>query len=31
LFPQTGPDLALGLVESRVDAKGVTIQVSRPA
>ncbi|MEV4020757.1 hypothetical protein AB0J35_60800 [Nonomuraea angiospora] len=31
LFPDAGPDLALGLVESRVDAKGVTIQVYRPA
>jgi dihydrofolate reductase len=31
LFPETGPDLALDLVESRVDAKGVTIQVFRPA
>jgi dihydrofolate reductase len=31
LFPETGPDLALDLVESRVDAKGVTIQVYRPA
>ncbi|WP_037603961.1 dihydrofolate reductase family protein [Streptacidiphilus rugosus] len=31
LFPGTGPDLALDLVESRVDAKGVTIQVFRPA
>jgi hypothetical protein len=26
LFPETGPDLALDLVESRVDSKGVTIQ-----
>ena len=31
LFPDTGPDLALDLVESRVDSKGVTIQVYRPA
>lgn len=31
LFPQAGPDLALELVESRVDSKGVTIQVFRPA
>ena len=31
LFPETGPDLALDLVESRVDSKGVTIQVLRPA
>jgi dihydrofolate reductase len=31
LFPDAGPDLALELVESRVDSKGVTIQVLRPA
>ncbi|NKE63598.1 dihydrofolate reductase [Lentzea sp. PSKA42] len=31
LYPETGPDLALDLVESRVDSKGVTIQVFRPA
>jgi dihydrofolate reductase len=31
LFPETGPDLALDLVESRVDSKGVAIQVYRPA
>jgi dihydrofolate reductase len=31
LFPENGPDLALDLVESRVDSKGVTIQVYRPA
>ena len=31
LFPDTGPDLALDLVESRTDSKGVTIQVYRPA
>jgi dihydrofolate reductase len=31
LFPDTGPDLALDLVESRADTKGVTIQVYRPA
>lgn len=31
LFPEHGPDRALDLVESRVDAKGVTIQVFRPA
>jgi dihydrofolate reductase len=31
LFPDTGPDIALELVESRVDSKGVTIQVYRPA
>ena len=31
LFPDDGPDIALELVDSRVDAKGVTIQVFRPA
>ena len=31
LFPEAGPDLALDLVESRVDARCVTIQVYRPA
>jgi dihydrofolate reductase len=31
LFPGTGPDLALDLIGSRVDSKGVTIQVFRPA
>ena len=31
LFPATGPDIALDLVESRADSKGVTIQVYRPA
>ena len=31
LFPGTGPDIALDLVDSRVDSKGVTIQVYRPA
>jgi dihydrofolate reductase len=31
LFPETGPDLALSLLESRVDSKGVTIQSYRPA
>ena len=30
LFPQTGRDLALNLVESRVDSRGVAIQVYRP-
>jgi dihydrofolate reductase len=30
LFPDTGPDIALGLVESRSTPKGVTIQVYRP-
>jgi dihydrofolate reductase len=31
LFPQTGPDLALDLLRSQVDSKGVTIEVFRPA
>ena len=31
LFPDAGPDIALDLVDSRVDSKGVTIQVFRPA
>jgi dihydrofolate reductase len=31
LFPATGPDIALDLVESRADSKGITIQVYRPA
>jgi dihydrofolate reductase len=31
LFPDSGPDMALDLVESRTDSKGVTIQVYRPA
>jgi dihydrofolate reductase len=31
LLPGTGPDMALELVESRADSKGVTIQVYRPA
>ena len=31
LFPDTGPDIALDLVESRADPKGITIQVYRPA
>ncbi|MFL6073225.1 MAG: dihydrofolate reductase family protein [Mycobacteriales bacterium] len=31
LFPDAGPDLALDLVDSRVDSKGVTIQAFRPA
>jgi dihydrofolate reductase len=30
LFPDTGPDLALDLVDSRATPKGVTIQVYRP-
>jgi dihydrofolate reductase len=31
LFPDAGPDIALDLVDSRADSKGVTIQVYRPA
>ncbi len=31
LFPDTGPDIALNLVESRAFPKGITIQVYRPA
>jgi dihydrofolate reductase len=31
LFPETGPDLALELVESRATANGVTMQVYRTA
>ncbi len=31
LFPACGPDIALELVESRADSKGITIQVYRPA
>jgi dihydrofolate reductase len=30
LFPDAGPDVALDLVDSRADSKGVTIQVYRP-
>jgi dihydrofolate reductase len=30
LFPDAGPDIALDLVDSRTDSKGVTIQVDRP-
>ena len=30
LFPDTGPDTALELVESRATPSGVTIQVYRP-
>ena len=30
LFPETGPDIALELVDSRADSKGITIQVYRP-
>ncbi len=31
LFPQTGPDTALGLADSRATPSGVTIGVYRPA
>jgi dihydrofolate reductase len=31
LFPGSGPDMALDLVDSRADSKGLTIQVYRPA
>lgn len=31
LFPETGPDLALDLIESRVDSMGVMTQVFCPA
>lgn len=31
LFPDSGPDRALELLESRADSKGVTVQVYRPA
>ena len=31
LFPDDGPDIALDLANSRVDSKGVTIQVYRPS
>jgi dihydrofolate reductase len=31
LFPDTGPDLALDLVESRAFPKGITLQVYQPA
>ena len=31
LFPTNGRDIALDLVESRADSKGVTIQLYRPA
>jgi dihydrofolate reductase len=30
LFPDTGPDIALELVDSRATPKGVTIQIYRP-
>jgi dihydrofolate reductase len=31
LFPDTGPDMALDLIESRTFPKGITLQVYRPA
>ena len=31
LFPDTGPDIALDLVDSRTVPKGITLQVYRPA
>ena len=31
LFPDTGPDTALDLVDSRATSNGITIQVYRPA
>jgi dihydrofolate reductase len=31
LFPDTGPDTALDLVDSRATPKGITVQVYRPA
>jgi dihydrofolate reductase len=31
LFPETGPEIALELLDSRSTPKGVTIQVYRPA
>jgi dihydrofolate reductase len=31
LFPDTGPDVALDLVDSRTFPKGITLQVYRPA
>jgi dihydrofolate reductase len=30
LFPDAGPDIALDLIDTRTDSKGVTIQVYRP-
>jgi dihydrofolate reductase len=30
LFPDSGPDLALKLIDSRIDSKGVAITVYRP-
>jgi dihydrofolate reductase len=31
LFPADGPDIALDLIESRADSRGIAIQVYRPA
>jgi hypothetical protein len=31
LFPDTGPDTALELVDSRATSNGITIQVYRPS
>jgi len=31
LFPDSGPDIALDLVDSRAFPKGITLQVYRPA
>jgi dihydrofolate reductase len=31
LFPDTGPDIALDLIESRAFPKGITLQIYRPA
>ncbi len=31
LFPSTGPDMALDLVQSQAFPKGITLQVYRPA
>jgi hypothetical protein len=31
LFPDTGPDTALELVDSRATPRGITIQVYRPS
>src|SRR5437867_7080021 len=31
LFPDTGPDIALDLLESRAFPKGITLQIYRPA
>jgi dihydrofolate reductase len=30
LFPENGPDIALDLVDSRADPRGVTVQIYRP-